>query len=272
MARITRKHQKVFAGSASNNGQFGSAQATTKVLSSDPDVLQALGAFENGWNDATISSQKLPTLEEMQALHFLTTRQLSYLLQEGIPEYLAAATYYQKSIVKKPGTYEIYGSKTDDNTGNALPDAVDDDDWEYLGLIGGSTSSGQLPVGSIYMNRTVATNPATLLGYGTWTQISDTMIMAAGATYPASTSGGSATVTQTEAQLAAHYHVQGNPMETGHTASFLNGSINSTSRSLETVIVAGSSNEYVNTTSKGSASAMSNLPPYITAYVWERTA
>jgi len=133
MARITRKNQKIFAGSASNNGQFGSAQAGTKVLSSDLDTLQALTAFVNGWNDATISSQKLPTLEEMQALHYITTTQLAYLFQEGIPEYNAATEYHQYSIVKKPSTYEIYGSKTNTNTGNALPSATDNTDWQYLG-------------------------------------------------------------------------------------------------------------------------------------------
>ena len=31
-----------------------------------------------------------------------------------------------------------------------------------------SLGGGELPVGSIYMNATDPTNPATLLGYGTW--------------------------------------------------------------------------------------------------------
>jgi len=32
----------------------------------------------------------------------------------------------------------------------------------------GTSGGGQLPVGSIYINKTDPTNPATLLGYGTW--------------------------------------------------------------------------------------------------------
>lgn len=133
MAKITRKHQKVFAGNASNNGQFGSAQDGTKQLSQDLAVLQSLAAFENGWNDATISSLRLPTLEEMQALHYITTSQIAYILQEGIPEYHASTEYHTNSIVKKSGTYELYGSKVNTNTGNALPVAVDDANWQYLG-------------------------------------------------------------------------------------------------------------------------------------------
>lgn len=136
MAKLTRKHQKVFAGSATNNGQFGSAQVGTKVLSTDLDILQALAAFDNGWNDAVISSQKLPPLEEFQALDHISTRQLAYLFQEGIPEYSSSCTYFQNSIVKKTGTYELYGSLVDNNTGNALPAAVDNTNWKYLGTLG----------------------------------------------------------------------------------------------------------------------------------------
>lgn len=133
MAKITRKTQKVFAGSASNNGQFGSAQVGTKVTSTDPDVIQQLAAWASGWNSATISAQRLPTLEEMQGIQYVVTRQLAYILQEGIPEWDAGTSYYINSIVKKAGTYQIYGSVINDNLNNALPAAVTDANWQYLG-------------------------------------------------------------------------------------------------------------------------------------------
>ncbi len=123
MAKIPRKTQKIFAGSATNNGQFGSAQLGAKVLSQDLDVLQGLSAFPNGWLDAVLSGLQLPPLEEDQALHYIETTQIAYMLQEGIAEYDAATTYFIKSIVKKVGTYQIYGSLTDNNVGNALTDA-----------------------------------------------------------------------------------------------------------------------------------------------------
>lgn len=129
MARIDRKTQKVFASNASNNGQFGSAQVGTKVLSNDPDTIQALAAWLNGWNDATISGQRLPTLEEIQGIQYVVTRQLGYVFQEGIPEWDAGTTYYQNSIVRETGTYKLYGSITDDNTGNALSDGAE---WQLL--------------------------------------------------------------------------------------------------------------------------------------------
>jgi len=136
MAKLTRKHQKVFAGSATNNGQFGSAQTGAKVTSTDLDTLQNLAAFNTGWLDAVISGQKLPPLEEFQALDHIATRQIAYIFQEGIPEWNTSCEYHQNSIVKKTGTYELYGSLINTNTGNALPAAVDNANWKYLGTLG----------------------------------------------------------------------------------------------------------------------------------------
>jgi len=132
MARIPRKFRKIFASAASNNGQFGSGQAGTKILSSDPDVIQALPAYETGWNSATLGSRMFPALEEMQSQGFLDSRDIAYLYQEGIPEYNAQTSYYQYSIVKKAGTYELYGSIIDDNLGNPLPVAVNNANWKFL--------------------------------------------------------------------------------------------------------------------------------------------
>lgn len=130
MAKIARKNQKIFALTSGNNGQFGSAQAATKVLSSDVETLQALVAYLDGWNSATISSNKLPTLEEFQALHYISNYQLAYLFQEGVAEWNTDTNYFINSIVKKTGTYELYGSKVDDNLGNAPASGAN---WLFLG-------------------------------------------------------------------------------------------------------------------------------------------
>ena len=142
MAKITRKHQKIFAGSATNNGVFGSAQVGTKVLSNDPDTIQGLAAFDTGWNSATISGERLPTIEEMQGLQFLQTRQIAYLLQEGVAEYDVGTEYHVNSIVKKAATYELYGSIINTNTGNALGVQADTANWKYLGDLAGLKNAG----------------------------------------------------------------------------------------------------------------------------------
>lgn len=161
MPEITRKTQKIFASNAVNNGQFGSAQLGTKVLSNDIDTIQALSAWLNGWNDATISGQKLPTLEEMQGIQYVVTTQLAYLFEKGIPEYDSGTEYYQNSIVRKTGTYELYGSKTDNNAGNALPSQADNTDWQYLlDLADASSASNFIWGGTATGTNTIAITPA----------------------------------------------------------------------------------------------------------------
>lgn len=69
------------------------------------------------------------------------------------------------------------------------------------------------PVGSLYWSSS-PTNPATLFG-GTWTQIKDMFILAAGDTYTNGATGGNATTTLAEENLPSHTHGLNN-----HTHSF----------------------------------------------------
>lgn len=126
MAKLTRAVQKVFADSAGANEmeQIGSLRNGSAVYTKDPVVLQALSQYLGGLLDCVSSDKYIPPLEDINAIYFLITRQLAYLFQEGIPEYDAATTYYQNSIVKNSGTTDLYYSKTNDNVGNALSDTV----------------------------------------------------------------------------------------------------------------------------------------------------
>lgn len=79
------------------------------------------------------------------------------------------------------------------------------------------------PVGSIYVSVN-NTNPSTLFG-GTWTQIKDTFLLSAGAAYTAGKTGGSATVTLSEAQIPSHTHSGGTTSAAGehtHTRGTMN--------------------------------------------------
>ena len=58
------------------------------------------------------------------------------------------------------------------------------------------------PVGSVYIS-TIATNPNTLFGFGSWVRIKDRFILSAGDTYGAGTTGGATTHSHTS---AAHSH------------------------------------------------------------------
>lgn len=121
MARLTRATQKIFAGSATNNGVFGSLQAGSGQLSNDVETIQSLPAYAQGWNAATISSELLPPLEEFQGVQYANSYQQAYIFQEGVPEWDSGTTYYIGSVVKVITStgFQLYHSLTDDNTGNA---------------------------------------------------------------------------------------------------------------------------------------------------------
>lgn len=131
MARLTRKNIKVFAGSATNTGVFGSLQANNPTTSTDVEQIQSLSAWEEGWDAATETSEELPPLEEFQGVQYVTTYQQAYLMQEGLPEWAATVTYYKGCLVKKVTTtgFQIYNSLTDNNIGNGLSDTAN---WKLV--------------------------------------------------------------------------------------------------------------------------------------------
>ena len=93
------------------------------------------------------------------------------------------------TVVKTPGSDTNYWIKLRDYLANPL---------------------AAYPVGSYYIS-SISTSPATLFGGGTWVQVQDRMILAAGSTYTAGTlanpaTGGSATKTLVTANLPSHTH------------------------------------------------------------------
>ena len=161
MARLARVTQKIFAGSAANNGVFGSAQASGGTLSNVLSTIMGLSAWANGWLDAVIGGSKFPPLEEFQSVEYVHSTQIAYLLQQGIAEYDAGTTYWLDNIVCKPGTTQLYASNIDNNTGNALGAAVSNADWIYLGDLASlgtsSTIKGYRKLAGAWASNTTAT-------------------------------------------------------------------------------------------------------------------
>lgn len=126
------------------------------------------------------------------------------------------------------------------------------------------------PVGAIYMS-TVATNPKTLFGFGTWEQIKDTFLLAAGSAYSAGSTGGEATHSLSQTEMPAHYHTifAGNPSGPYYTAEIGFPAI-MTSNGANVTKSWGA--EMCRTADKGDGEAHNNMPPYLAVYVWKRTA
>ena len=157
------------------------------------------------------------------------------------------------------------------------------------------------PIGAYYISSS-PTSPATLFG-GTWVQVKDRMILAVGDTYnSAGLTGGSATTKLVVNNIPSHNHscgTTGNHSHTGttswggehthtvygahiggtgwsrHAGSQYNYGNNTTSSSgghnhSFTTSTNGNHNHTIGNT--GSGTAFTTISPYITAYVWRRTA
>jgi hypothetical protein len=146
--------------------------------------------------------------------------------------------------------------------------------------------SAAYPVGSVYMNASDSTNPATLLGFGTWVAFGAGRVpvgIDSGDTAfdTAEETGGAKTHPLTEAELAQHHHlaaVDGFVAETGN--------VTSSNAISETATQSGSTNQsyamrpattstYGNvgrTSQVGNGDAHNNLQPYIVVHMWKRTA
>ena len=141
MARLTREQLRLFGstGATSYFGEFGSKAAGSPVTTKDITTIQDLDAWVNGLQEACVTAadgSKAPFLEDLNSMQFVHSYQQSYLFQEGIPEWETNVVYYKGSVVKKinatAGAIELYCSLTDSNTGNALPNMVNDGNWAFL--------------------------------------------------------------------------------------------------------------------------------------------
>lgn len=130
MSKVLRKTQKIFGSTAGFQqiAQFGSLAAAAPVYTTDPDVIQALSNYLQGWFAAAIGANS-PAIEDMNAVLYLYAYQLAYLMQEGIAEYDTATTYYTGSLIND-GAGNIYISLIDNNVGNALTDFTK---WGFYG-------------------------------------------------------------------------------------------------------------------------------------------
>jgi hypothetical protein len=125
MSKITRKFQRIFTGDVPANNtiaQFGSLKAGTPTYSDDPAVIQNLAAWGAGWSGATVTNSA-PALQDMNALFYVLSRQLAYLMQEGVAEWDATTIYFTGSLAYD-GAHNIYQCLDDNVVGTALSDTT----------------------------------------------------------------------------------------------------------------------------------------------------
>jgi microcystin-dependent protein len=131
------------------------------------------------------------------------------------------------------------------------------------------------PVGVIYTS-TVATNPATLFGFGTWVAFGAGKVLigvSGTAPYTAGATGGSA-----DAIVVSHSHTINDPSHS-HGIT-VRGSIQSGGNEEPPLDSTGAQGTYntnvavtgISINSTGSSGTNANLQPYVVVYMWNRTA
>jgi hypothetical protein len=167
---------------------------------------------------------------------------------------------------------------------SSVDPASDPSGWQLLTGLGNTTLQAVYPVGSIYINAGVTTNPATLFGFGTWVAFgagrvmigldgSDTLFDTLGE------SGGSK-----DAVVVSHTHnATSTVTDPGHSHSvglgssfsgnvYVQPTVNSIGLNVTTGAATTGISVATTVASTGSSGTNANLQPYITVCMWQRTA
>ena len=129
-----------------------------------------------------------------------------------------------------------------------------------------TTLQAVYPVGSIYINAAVATNPGTLLGFGTWAAFGAGRVIvglnAADSDFDtAQETGGSKTHTLSVSEIPSHTHT-----------STLRGNGEDENQNIPSASDNTDPSLTMKTNATGGGSAHNNVQPYVVVYMWRRTA
>jgi microcystin-dependent protein len=179
---------------------------------------------------------------------------------------------------------------------NLDADKLDGQEGSYYLNRANHTGSGTeaFPIGGVFI-AVVSTNPATLLGYGTWSAFGAGRVLVgldSGQTEfdTVEETGGSKTHTLTTSEMPTHTHVQDAHAhaitDPGHlhttnvfTQSGGGGSSTLTTGTISAEVSTDAqvtgitvNNQTATNQNAGSSAAHNNLQPYIVVYMWKRTA
>lgn len=135
MTQYQRITGKVFGGNATATGddpqiaQFGSALANTFVGTTDPEIIQQLPAWGQGWIGAVTPDTQFPPMPEMTGAMKVLSHQICGILQQGVSTWDSGTIYYTGNFCSKNGI--VYVSLTDENQGN--DPETDTTNWRSYG-------------------------------------------------------------------------------------------------------------------------------------------
>ena len=184
-----------------------------------PNTTSTLGRASLSQGFPTETSMPLaqggipPKREDFNGILYLLSSFAMYQQSGGVITYDARVNYAPPAIV-------FYGSdlwwckKANGSSSTVVTPGTNTTYWiklkDYL-----ANPLAAYPVGAYYISSS-STSPATLFG-GTWTQITNRFILAAGSSYSVGATGGSATKTLSTDNLPSHNHSCGSAGNHSHT-------------------------------------------------------
>lgn len=232
----TQAEQMVSGSSSFVTGEWSVANTTTEFVTNNPYVPGSLEVFMNG-------------LKLGNTFHYVETNPSTgiFTLTDPYETGTNLQVNYQQVVT---------------TAGNA--DTVD-------GYHADGIMKKLYPVGTIYTNKAVSTNPSVLFGFGTWVALAGRVVVGLD---PAQTefdtvgeTGGAKTHTLTTNEIPSHTHT----LAAAGMATGASGNVDSNG------FVAGGAaadrqGGYRGINNTGGGAAHNNLQPYVVAYMWERTA
>jgi hypothetical protein len=196
--------------------------------------------------------------------------------------WVSGTTYTTGQNRFSPINFLTYRRRT--NGAGTTDPSLDATNWQLLTGLGNTTLQAVYPVGSIYINAGVTTNPATLFGFGTWVAFAAGRVMVGlngsdslfdtleetGGSKDATVVSHTHTFSGTTSAIGDHQHTNGGSFFGAGGGGAVSSGSNSNS---STGLAGGHSHTYSGTTvATGSSGTNANLPPYITVCMWKRTA
>ena len=137
--------------------------------------------------------------------------------------------------------------------------------------------SGAYPVGSLYINASNATNPATLLGFGTWEAFGTGKVLVGIDAGDAAFDTAGETGGSKDAIVVSHNHTLTDP---GHDHDFSGGGGGGATLSptiygdvvQSSTVSTATATTGISISETGSSGTNANLQPYVVVYMWKRTA
>ena len=181
-----------------------------------------------------------------------------------------------------PLTTKVIKLTSGTDYGDTLPSNPKNDQLFFQTIGSNFILDNVYPVGSIYMNVN-STNPGTLFG-GTWEQIQGRFLLGMSSSYPAGSQGGEAEHTLKKRELpkfAGSINMRANTEDSNNVDIITDIGANMNLRQNDVVwdgiLSANSGNTQMKNwqlsfDNAGQGKAHNNMPPYLSVYIWKRTA